>query len=274
MNFSYTKQRGISLISLMIASAIGIFLVGAVFKIYLDSKTTFNTRNTVAEVIENQRFALDDMRRILVMTGRQIRGVDDQVAGKRPFPAVETGGIEEGDENNSDIIAVRYRVGPSCGARQDVDVDTRPSMVRFLINSNNELVCELTTYDSSGTATTVPRVLASNTMLLKVLYGVDDDDDGYADRYLIASKVDDNAVVTTPDGANTPWARVVSIRFALVSRSDSTLPASARPQSAPELKVLGMTYGDTAGETDTDHLFRVASATVSLRNLNPTVQRQ
>ncbi len=35
-----------------------------------------------------------------------------------------------------------------------------------------------------------------------------------------------------------------------------------------------MTYGDDTGETDTDHLFRVASATVSLRNLNPTVQRQ
>ena len=274
MKSLHTKQRGISLLSLMVASAIGIFLVGAVFKIYLDSKTAFNTRNTVAEVIENQRFALDDMRRILVMTGRQIRGIDDQAASKRPFPAVGTGGIEEGDANNSDVIAVRYRVGPSCGPRQNVDVDTRPSMVRFLINNNDELVCELTTYDSGGTATTVPSVMASNTVLLKVLYGVDDDDDGYADRYLTASKVDDSAVVTTPDGANTPWARVVSIRFALVSKSDSELPPSARPQSLPELKVLGMTYGDDTGETDTDHLFRVASATVSLRNLNPTVQRQ
>jgi len=274
MSFLYTKQRGISLISLMVASAIGIFLVGAVFKIYLDSKNSFNVRNTLAEVIENQRFAIDDMRRILVMTGRQIRGVDDQAAATRPFPALGAGGIEEGNTNNPDVIAIRYRVGPSCGARQDVDVDTNPTMVRFLINDGDELICEMTTYDAAGTATTVSRVMASNTTLLKVLYGVDDDDDGYADRYLIASKVNDAAVVTTPDGANTPWARAVSIRFSLVSRSDSELPTSARPSSPPELNVLGMAYGDNAGETDTNHLFRVATATVSLRNLNPTVQRQ
>jgi type IV pilus assembly protein PilW len=271
------KQRGISLLSLMIAVAIGIFLMGAIVKIYLDSKNTFNVRNTIAEVAENQRFALDDMRRLLVMAGREIRALEDDQADRRAFPPVTTTsatamgtGAEymfSGGTGDSDVIAIRYRRGPSCGAYQNVPLGTRPSMVRFLV-SNNDLICELTTYGTAGGTTR--QTLVSGIHMLKALYGVDDDKDGYANRYLTADQVDDTSVVSIPDGRNTPWAKVVSIRIGIVAGSESELPKSARKDSVETLKVLGMDFT----EPDTSHFYRVASTTLSLRNLNPTVQRQ
>ena len=125
------RQKGISLLSLMIASAIGIFLTGAALKIYVDSKTTFNTRNVLAEVVENQRFALDDMRRILVMAGRDIRAVEDADPNNsfpqlHTFPPVTEDAsaaiddraefIYDGNVGSPDVVAIRCRAGPSCGA--------------------------------------------------------------------------------------------------------------------------------------------------------------
>lgn len=282
------RQRGISLLSLLIGTAIGIFLVGATLNVYIDSKQAFKTRNVVAEVSENQRFALDDMRRILVMTGRELTGGDDNNANRRAFPPLATTGsaasaapnagaefILDGGNTGSDIIAIRFRRGPSCGAYQNVPDNVRPSMVRFLLadtdgdGNTDDLVCELRTYGSGLACSNSPycrQTLASNIRLLKVLYGVDDDDDGYANRYLTAPQVEN---LTNPDGSNTPWARVVTLRVALVAGSDEELPANMRKGSVDTLSVLGMNFN----EPDTSHLYRVASMTISLRNLNPVIQR-
>lgn len=268
------RQKGITLISLLVAMVIGLFLVGGVLTIYLNSKTSFNVRNVVSEVSENQRFALDDMRRILVMAGRNIVGAEDSSPSYRAFPpvtnsptaAVISGAefIYDGGTAGSDIIAVRYRRGPSCGTYQDVPLTDRPSMVRFLL-VNNDLVCELTTY--SGGTTTTRQTVVSGIQRVKALYGVDDTNDGYANRYLTAPEVDN---LTIPSGSNTPWARVVSIRVGLVAGSETELPPQARSESVKTLSLMGM----DVIEPDTSHLFRVAAATVLLRNFNTAITRQ
>ncbi len=268
------RQKGITLISMMVAMVIGLFLVGGVLTIYLNSKTSFNVRNVVSEVSENQRFALDDMRRILVMAGRGIVSAEDANPGYRAFPPVTSTSstaaasgaefIYDGGTDESDVVAVRYRRGPSCGAYQDVPLTARPSMVRFLV-VNDDLVCELTTYE--GSTTTTRQVLVSGIQRMKALYGVDDNSDGYANRYLTAPEVDN---LTAPTGGNTPWARVVAVRIGLVAGSETVLPPPARRDSAVTLSILGMNYT----EPDTSHLFRVAAATISLRNFNAVVQRQ
>ncbi|WP_456375524.1 PilW family protein [Thiolapillus sp.] len=271
------RQYGFSLLSLMVAMAIGIFLIGAIIKIYLDTKDSFNTRNVVAEVSENTRFALDDMRRILVMAGRGIRAIEDQFPNRRPFPDINSSGIVDGGASDSDTIAIRYRRGPSCGAYQDVGVGTRPSMVRFYVTDNSgdgsadDLVCELTTY--GGGATTVTRTLVSGVQRLKALYGVDDNADGYADRYLTPTAIGTAASpgIPVPSGANTPWAKVVSIRIGLMTGSESTLPKAVADQTTNStLNVLGLSIP----KPDTDHLYRVTTTTLALRNLNPVIQRQ
>lgn len=271
MNTNSHKQQGMSLLSLMVAVAIGIFLVGAILKIYVDSKNTFNVRNVVAAVYENQRFALDDIRRILIMTGRDIRKLEDEFPNRRPFPAVAAGGIVDGGVSGSDVIAIRYRRGPSCGTYQAVAMTNRPTMVRFLVNNNKELVCEMTTY-SGGSATTTPRILVSGIEMLKVLYGVDDNGDGYTDSYLTASQLDS----FSPSSGAPPWAAVTTMRIGIISSSDDELPAGARPDTAEAVSILGMTYPDpdTGGTLETSRLYRVASTTIALRNISNGLERE
>ncbi|WP_456418115.1 PilW family protein [Thiolapillus sp.] len=294
----YNRQKGISLLSLMVASAIGVFLSGAALKIYTDSKNTFTLRNVVAEVVENQRFALDDMRRILVMAGRDIREADDALPDTNfhTFPPVEESAsaaiadgaefIYDGGAENSDIVAFRYRAGPSCGAYQNVpiqgklqtrtngtsyrdDETCRPTTVRFKV-VDNDLICEVNSYytrnDNTGDTTcssntptsSFQTTLISGVQKLKVLYGVDGNpSDGYASQYLAASQVGN-------------WQDIVSIRFALMTSSQSTLPAPARKAEPGSVYILGL----EEEEPDTTHLYRVASATLSLRNFNTIVQRQ
>jgi type IV pilus assembly protein PilW len=269
------RQRGVTLVSVMIAMVIGLFLIGVVLQVYQNSKTAFNVRNVVTEVAENQRFALDDIRRILVMTGRGILGAEDGDSDYRGFPplnaslgaasAVGAEFVYDGGAANSDILAFRYRIGPSCGAYQNVAETDRPSMVRFLL-VNNDLVCELTTYTGGATATT-RQTLVPGIEMFKVLYGVDRTNDGYANQYLTGTQVD---ALPNPPGSNTPWARVVSVRVVLVAGSETELPFGARKQNATNLSLLGMSFT----EPDTASLYRVASGTVLLRNFNPVVQRQ
>ncbi len=253
------SQRGVTLLSLLVGMAVGVFLVGAVLKLYLDTRDGFRMRNAVSEVSENLRFSIDDMRRILVMAGREILAVEDGNASRRPFPELGAGGIVDGGTTGSDTIAIRYRVGPSCGAYQNVPLTERPTMVRFYVDGQNNLVCEMTTY-SGSTASTTTWTMASNIRSLKALYGVDDDADGYANRYLTASQVN----------TENRWRNVVSIRVALMAGSTGSIPEKYREAETASLNVLGL----LVDEPDTAHLYHVASTTLAFRNLHPAIQRQ
>jgi len=55
------KQRGISLVEILVALVISLFLLGGIVQVYLGNKTTFRFTNSLAEIQENGRFALDSM---------------------------------------------------------------------------------------------------------------------------------------------------------------------------------------------------------------------
>lgn len=288
MNQPYNRnQKGFSLLSLLIATVIGIFIMGAAGKVYVDSKMTFNARSALSATMENGRFAIDDMRRTLVMAGRGIAAGEDELDSRRGLAQLDdtkdgTGIYDAGADDDSDIIAVRYRMGPSCGGYIDIstndpdsgrkvaDVGSPPATVRFLVNDEDELICEV---DDDGDGTfDFQQPLVSGIKQMRVLYGLDDNTaDGYANRYLTASMVDDETVNPAPTGRTENWVRVVSLRIGLIASSDTDeIPASLQPEDFQKLDLLGMEY--TA--PDKEHFFRTFSTTISLRNLNATVQRQ
>ncbi len=282
-NYPTFREKGVTLVSLLVASLIGIFLVATVIKVYLDSKESFQMRDLVAEVSENERFAIEEMRRVLIMAGRDILAMEDEQPTRRPFPPVETSpdagtGIVDGGTSGSDVIAVRYRKGPSCGQYLDIDIACRPAEVRFMVQ-DGDLVCAQTTYidtsetgsnNCSSTPTTTTRTLISGVHRLKALYGVDDDADGFANRYLTASQIEDDTLVTPPQGGASPWSRVVSIRFALLLGSERELPARYRQENEQNLEMFGLPIE----APDDAHLYRVITSTLAFRNLNPIIQRQ
>ncbi|MES9992265.1 MAG: PilW family protein [Candidatus Thiodiazotropha sp.] len=273
---STRKQAGLSIISLMIASAIGVFLIGGAGKIYLDSKNAFIARSTIAAAAESSRFAVQDLRRNLVMAGRGVTEQNDNPStyldpdnNMRTFPAVDpdntvaasSTGIIDMDSNDSSAVAVRYAEGPApCG--QDGTIDTTHT-VRFYRNGDAELICQSieTVAGALNTGGAFERAMASGVVLMRALYGVDTDADGIANQYLTATEVD-NA---------DRWVNVVTIRIGIVTSSDTEeLPYTYRPAAAEEMRVLGMEHI----AADTSHSFKTASTTIALRNLNTTVQRQ
>jgi hypothetical protein len=221
----------------------------------------------VSAVSENGRFAIQDLRRTLAMAGMNITASDELSSAERAIPPLDTvttgTNTYEGTGTDSDIVAVRYRRGSTCdGYAGDVQgypkseglpLSDAPVTVRFSV-VNDELRCQVT-----GKAA---KPLVSGVKLMKALYGIDDTADGYANRYLTASQVN------TLD----KWRNIVSIRVGLVVNSgERNQPLDMRSDTDQTLSLLGMDYTVPAND---EKLYKVFSATVQLRNLNPIMQKQ
>ena len=63
------QQHGMSLVELLIAMIIGLFLISGVAQVYLGNRVTFAFTNAIAETQENGRFALDAISRDLRSAG-------------------------------------------------------------------------------------------------------------------------------------------------------------------------------------------------------------
>jgi len=62
-------QRGISLVEVLVALVISLFLLGGIIQVYLANKTSYAFTNSISRIQENGRFAMDVMARDLRMAG-------------------------------------------------------------------------------------------------------------------------------------------------------------------------------------------------------------
>lgn len=67
MNYP-NNQRGISLVEVLIALVISLFLLAGTYQVYISNKATFAFTNALAEIQENGRYALDLMAQDLRLT--------------------------------------------------------------------------------------------------------------------------------------------------------------------------------------------------------------
>lgn len=66
---NHFQQRGVSLVELLVAMTIGVFLVGAIGSVYIANKNTYRTSDSVARLQENARLALRIIADDLQMAG-------------------------------------------------------------------------------------------------------------------------------------------------------------------------------------------------------------
>ncbi|MBT3055791.1 MAG: PilW family protein [Candidatus Thiodiazotropha sp. (ex Codakia orbicularis)] len=274
MNRTIPRQAGFSLVSLLISSAIGVFLIGGAGKIYLDSKNAFTARSAIAAATESSRFAMQDFRRYLVMAGRGIGENEDSPEtysaadnNLRTFPAMNpdnsvassTTGIIDQDNNGNSVIAVRYAIGPTpCGQGGTIN---NTHTIRFYRNNEGQLMCQSieTIAGTLDTANQYERPLLSGVVSMQALYGVDTDtgpaEDQIANQYLTATEVENAGL----------WISVVSIRIGIVISSDTEeLPYTYRPATAEPMGLLGM----DVPTPDNSHAYKATSTTITFRNLN------
>ncbi|MGB5329219.1 MAG: PilW family protein [Gammaproteobacteria bacterium] len=83
---SLSQQMGISLVEVLVALVISVFLLGGIVQVYTGNQTTFKFTNALAEIQENGRFALDTM-------GQDLRLANEW--GCVPFNPADTDNIND-----------------------------------------------------------------------------------------------------------------------------------------------------------------------------------
>jgi type IV pilus assembly protein PilW len=213
---SRSAQAGATLVDLMIALALALFILLGLVVMFMHMKTSFTAQDRLSLLQDNERLALT----ILTASVRAAGYFPDPTAStpEAELPAasgpygvlaagqglVGTGGAG----GQSDTLTSRYSVAP--GDMQLVNclgqANTGPTPLvftnTFSISAAQELLCS-----TDGGATATP--LVSGVSSLSVAYGTDTAGSGQADRYLGAADV-------TAGGL---WPQVRTARITLAFRN-------------------------------------------------------
>lgn len=210
-----THQRGFTLLEIMIAMGIGLFIALALVTIVNTNKTVFLSQNQLEQMQDSERMAMTLMADVI------------QASGYFPDPTTNTLGttlVLSGSFANSqaitgvsnassagDSISVRYMTAPqdgilNCSGTSNTNAVGGANILyvnQFAVVPgvpSGQLVCNVTI-----AGVTTPYTLVSGVTNLTVLYGVNTSGSGNnVDTYLNASQM---------SAAN--WLNVISIRITL-----------------------------------------------------------
>ena len=276
------RQRGMTLVELMVALTIGLGIVLMAGRLLVLANGAYAAQIESAGVEDGGRFAIDLIGRAVRLAGAtdpdtvadaaadsapaRLAGLDARTLSRAaagiddPLPAAV---------NGSDVLAVRF-------PGDDSAVDCAGFSVAaggegwsiFYVARNGEGEAELRC-KYRGAAHWSSDALVSGVDGFQVLYGVDTDDppDGVANRYVNATAIDalDAGFAGLPPAEfnrRTHWKRVVGIRVGLLlhgSRPTRIEPGGAR------YDLLGAGYAAAAGLDDSGCSLDEARMTSDLR---------
>ncbi|UJW83585.1 PilW family protein [Hydrogenophaga sp. SL48] len=298
-------QRGLSLVELMVAMTIGLFLMGAVGVIYVNTSTTSRSSTLESQMNEDAALALELLQQQIRLTG--FSNVDN--SGARLFPGRAVRGCDGGFTDNAagtafealacdatgsgpDAIAVRYEA-----SLLNSQFVTDATGVRSPGNCAHE---GITAWDASaeGAASATPLSLADNRYYIAndadgtpSLFCQGRTGSGFGNATALIPNIEDlqvqYAVTAAPTAGNplphqvagyvgadhavlgataTNWSRVAALRICILART-----ARPAPTGDNSINDLG-SYIDCDGteQTATDRFLRRAYVTtIQLRNMRP-----
>jgi type IV pilus assembly protein PilW len=223
------KARGFSLIELMIAIVIGLFITLGLSQMFLSMYSNASTQRGLAAFQDNQRLALTVLANNLDLAG-YYTGTGTVTAATSPLVAtknadnstftlgaglVGTDAASNGTSN--DTINVQYQSGGNtvddiinCQGGAATGATTAATFINsFSVNSSNQLVCTVTT--NGGTPSSA-LVIASNVASMSILYGMINPATNSIGSYLTADQV--NSVAALGNGSG--WNTVCSVQVTLV----------------------------------------------------------
>ena len=212
-------QTGFTLIELMIALFLGIFVVGGIYSVLVGNTGTFVTVQSTSKMHEDARVGMLFLRKQFHMAGyRSEQDIQAMLDSLSPIFAAETlggytfsaaqviTGTDGASSSQSDKVVLRYRgIGLvtddvdstfDCAGEQLEQGDM--ARVEYSVNSDNELVCR--DYDVSLNAFGSEVVILEDVELFKIMYH-------NGDKYVSAANAGD-------------FSSINSVRFALVIRGD------------------------------------------------------
>ncbi|MEI6707183.1 MAG: PilW family protein [Methylococcales bacterium] len=277
-----SSQRGFTLIELMIAMLIGVFLMAGVIQIFLSAKQAYRLQENLSRLQENGRFAMDIITKDIRMAGYvstacvpitpPLPAAFDTVDSTSTIISTKTWcdssnrkcvlSTTSNTINNirTDVIrSYQWTTLPlaSCPPRSANATSESSYFIR--IDDSNSNIPALWQYTS--TPTTNERVEGIETM--QILYGVDTDPmedtngngmldagedtiivNGLLDTpdYIANYYVDASKIPTTIAGVIADWSRVVSVRITLLA----VTPDNNLTDAPQPFLFNGTTYGTTA----------------------------
>ncbi|MGZ8239917.1 MAG: PilW family protein [Methylobacter sp.] len=240
------SQKGLTLIELMIAMLLGIFLIGGVLQIFLSSKQTYRMQENLSRLQENGRFTLDFLARDIRMTGYW--GCLQKAAGD--IVGSDNNAVN-GDniDNGTDTITLKGAFAatpPNVTCSSSVNTSAAyytdlSSTVAYRVNSG--VLQKITNNQTND--------LIEGVENMQILYGADTDGDYTANYYVPEGTV----------GLNRE--QVVSLRFSLLVRSiDDNLTNQPLQYNYP--------LPTSTATTATDRrIRRVFTSTIAVRNRLP-----
>lgn len=235
-NFQYSttsnqqRQCGLSLVEMLVALVISLFLIAGVIQLFIGSKQTYRFHDALSRVQENGRFALEAMARDIRMAGYQpVGGTATITAIKDPRTNLSTG---------TDQVIVAW-------SDNGVNTVTRTYSLATGASGKSALFLQRET----GT----PQELVEGVEQMQIRYGVDTttpNPDHVPDSYVAASGVGD-------------WSQVVSVRIHLLLASvEENIVTTNQTVTFPPGSGTSVTVSNR-------RLPQIFSTTVGLRNRVP-----
>jgi type IV pilus assembly protein PilW len=255
-------QSGFSLIELMIAILLSVFLIGGLLTLIQAMKRTTGVQSGLSQMQDNERFATDLLSDVI------------QAAGDYPapsyggqltaFPALTVGAIALAAGQTisgtaaagGDSIAVRYTTSGTDGLISCTGSTSAVKMTFvnvFSVDANGNLQCQLWTIDAGGVKTGPATVtLVSGITKLTILYGVQTNSASSAqsvDTYLNATQVSALAP-PLPQFATTGWTLVKTVALSLAVTNLLAAPGvPSQPATVPMLRVVNVMNQVGEGQT-------------------------
>ena len=232
------RSGGFTLVELLIAIALAIFLIGGVLKIVQDTRRASSSQGQATQLQDNVRLAMTVMTDVIETAGYYTTPQQSDTA--QAFPAIApfvagqtmSGTGAFGAAAPGDTVSVQYQTATgdgilNCGGTSNVTGANEYFINAFSVDALGNLNCTLTSAAGVQVIQLIQAVPTGPNQLkvlnLQILYGVQTNtaaSNGSADSYMDATQVAATFINTLP-----AWDYVVSVRITL----SFTNPVAGQP---------------------------------------------
>lgn len=190
------RQRGFTLVELMIAGLLGLILTAGMIQIFIGSSQTFRVQRAISEVLDKGRTATNFIASEIENAGFGGDGLVASAFATLPNNVVFAAGTADGTGAVDDAIRVQYTGTRDCtGAAIGAP---------FLVVNTFDVVADELRCNGQP--------LINGVESFHILYGVDSDGNGFVDQYMTATRA-----VASGNTTN-----VSAIRFEMLVASQQT----------------------------------------------------
>lgn len=213
---SARRQAGTSLVEILIAMVIALFIMSGVVVMFVNMEKTFTSQDQLAQLQDSERLALTIFTNVVQQAGyfpnptiNTTLSAFKYAVGSLAIGQVITG--TSGATAGTDTITTQFATASGDGTLNCLGQTNTTGAQWVYVNTlsispNGELQCAMTPVSSTGVigaTTTVP--LVSGVTAMSVMYGTDTNGNGYDDTYLTAAQV----------AALGAWAQVHTVQVTL-----------------------------------------------------------